>query len=746
MSQARASPRFNAMPTTNVPTVMNVDYPVVVPTQDFPIIVPNQEFPVMLPNADIPLIMPTAQLPPPTSSVVYNAAVQQPVAFKAIPRGRGTTYDRNLGPAPRDFVQVLVELNLIEFERSLRKLGLKDFEDASFLQMEDLVAIGMNQSQIDKFMSALQPTVGEVESPASTPDVSPKNRLWEPVSPQSPPRTANVRGDPLYPPSTPQKATLNPFPPAAEESQIQPGDRSPGNQQSPIKIPQSPSVMTQGERKPKNVDDAIDGEKILEAALAMVKQPGSSLEIPELTQAKEEILALPTLCEGDKIILDSHEYWIHRELGSGNMGHVWSCTTQTGGSPSRRGESGQCAVKEIECSQERALSKAKYEIALLQEFHSIQTSRRAELQKKSQERAEVQMKFQELQKKLEEKQAAGEDQDPAEGEELNRTLEQLNMLCMPNIREQLLHTPLWLASEIQAQALTEGWRVRIAMTQLPGLAVVDWLNLPRPEVSRRDIFVKGCRAASMMLRDLAPTLHYLSEIAVHRDVNCRNILVHEDLSTGNLVFNLVDFGLAVANEKWTPKPGINPDMEEYEGDWRCIDIGGDIRYWPPGCWLLYTHGVMFLEHCEGLCWQYVNKLDVHGLGLTALRLVCARALMLPEEDDNVEQVPASLRSLFTAWEGYWDLVQSWWTRFTPAFEDSDVDHDAFRQQVVDETIVDNLFLKLQALTTALREIFEDEEVEVESRAVCPIIADLISVDRGVLLEAVWNSAACQAVR
>merc|ERR1719421_1271729 len=108
------------------------------------------------------------------------------------------------------------------------------------------------------------------------------------------------------------------------------------------------------------------------------------------------------------------------------------------------------------------------------------------------------------------------------------------------------------------------------MTCLPGETLDSWLQRKpvapqEPEAKNRgQPFQRGCALAARLLAQVGPTLHKLSKMAYHRDVNSHNIMISDcqngipgrDGSTedvANVTFGLIDFGLAVDAEAWVQK-------------------------------------------------------------------------------------------------------------------------------------------------------------------------------------------------
>merc|ERR1719356_206318 len=144
---------------------------------------------------------------------------------------------------------------------------------------------------------------------------------------------------------------------------------------------------------------------------------------------------------------------------------------------------------------------------------------------------------------------------------------------------------------------------------------------------------QGCAMADLLIRQLGPTLEMLAPLAWHRDVNSHNVLVsdvpgHLGVDDGVSVasFWLCDLGLAVASESWVSDPAPPGTGGAEQGAWRVTDIGGDCRYWPASSWMVHCYGADYLASRQDFCRQYQTRLDVHGLGITAIEVICAVAL------------------------------------------------------------------------------------------------------------------------
>ncbi|CAE8595526.1 unnamed protein product, partial [Polarella glacialis] len=195
-----------------------------------------------------------------------------------------------------------------------------------------------------------------------------------------------------------------------------------------------------------------------------------------------------------------------------------------------------------------------------------------------------------------------------------------------------------------------GWRVRMAMSRVPGECLDSCLRrAPAPGQDGPNSVRRGCALAIALIRQLGPTLQKVSPHAWHRDINSHNILVSDAVDGGNLKccadaeetsrrasFWLIDFGLAVDAKTWPQ-------------NWPYSDVAGDCRYWPPSSFLMSFCGPEETATNRDFASQYKTKLDVVGLGLTALELLCSTALA-SRQTWGPDGLRGSWQRLFDTWE------------------------------------------------------------------------------------------------
>ncbi|CAE7349346.1 unnamed protein product [Symbiodinium natans] len=213
----------------------------------------------------------------------------------------------------------------------------------------------------------------------------------------------------------------------------------------------------------------------------------------------------------------------------------------------------------------------------------------------------------------------------------------------------------------------DGWRVCLAMARLPGECLDSWLRrAPPPNQDGPSAVRRGCALAMALIRQLGPTLERLAPHAWHRDVNSHNVLLSDALDGGRLMpcadveetskracFWLLDFGLAVDAATWPQR-------------WPHSDVAGDCRYWAASSFVMSFCGPEETAAKKDLCAQYRTKLDVVGLGLTALELLCS-SVLASRESWSPDGLRGSWERLLETWERYRDDVTRWHTMIFQVF-------------------------------------------------------------------------------
>lgn len=286
------------------------------------------------------------------------------------------------------------------------------------------------------------------------------------------------------------------------------------------------------------------------------------------------------------------------------------------------------------------------------------------------------------------------------------------------------------------------------MTRLPGEQLDDWLRRAAAVVAPPQqsgghpqggkvsgaalqpwpsFLKRGIMMADRLIRQVGPTLEQLAPLAWHRDVNSHNVLVSDGVENSFLDpadngdradFALCDLGLAVDSRSWV----------SVDGAWRVTDIGGDCRYWPASSWMVHLYGADYLTTREEFCRQYQTRLDVHGLGITAVEIVCSVALAArsagaprvvagsaPDSDSCWEH-------LLDAWQVYHATVGQWWEMIYSVFSVGG-DFRPVHAWLVQEDVANQVIALIADIRQALRNCASYSEESV-ARVLC-LLADLI---------------------
>lgn len=279
-----------------------------------------------------------------------------------------------------------------------------------------------------------------------------------------------------------------------------------------------------------------------------------------------------------------------------------------------------------------------------------------------------------------------------------------------------LRVPRCISYKVAASP--RGWRVRTAMTVAPGESLDFFIRRPAPPNGGSAPAVrKALVLAARLLRDIGPSLQLLGPIAWHRDVNSHNILIdgapeHADETylAQNASFWLIDFGLAVDSQSWVSETG----------KWRTEYIGGDSRYWPPSSWIMHLVGPEGFERRPDLCEQYQRRLDIHGLGITALELLCSVAMSSGEAEELQLWTP-----IFRAWKAYREAVWHWWSVVYAVFSTGG-DLGPVQSQLVEERLIERLLDLLSKIRRSLRNCAEQlAETAEKPQKLLRMIADML---------------------
>lgn len=425
-----------------------------------------------------------------------------------------------------------------------------------------------------------------------------------------------------------------------------------------------------------------------------------------------------SLAVGSTVRLGGHSFRIGRPLGVGSFGTVWEAVKDDGT---------LAAVKEILCKNEGELRRAAFERDILELLanESVAWHCADECTAASQVAAD---------------QVREAAIDTGEG----------RLISAVSQRHRRL--PSLIAAEVFPAG--EGhWRNWLAMTRVPGQPLSQLLAAKREERNamgraarqRQDqveLFLSACNFATELIAQLAPALERLGDIAYHRDITPRNILV-DDRGDFGPCFGLVDFGLAVDSALWRSGSQIR-------------DIGGDGHYWPTSAWLVFSHGAQGLSERPGLAEEYMTCLDIHSLGLAALQCLLELGPSLPhgasaaQREDLANALP-QLQKLRAMWGRYCSDVRRFWHPIYKLFRDhTKTNYDSLKVAYAHAGVYELVSNDLVALKSAIRAVRSVCETEAKLAPATPLFdALLLMVQSGTFgqpPEACNNAADWQAVR
>jgi len=316
------------------------------------------------------------------------------------------------------------------------------------------------------------------------------------------------------------------------------------------------------------------------------------------------------LFPGNEVAVGAFRFQYAEALGRGSSGEVWSGTPVS----SQAGGCQEVALKEIYCRSNTELEQALFEADLLERLSGPE-------------------------------------------------------MLIPKL---IAHQVDWPADNGGCNQVLAGEgvcaRVRIVMTRAPGEPLDRFLSRP-PQFKQSSwrAVRRGCALSSQLIRQLGPTLHATSKHVWHRDVNPRNVMLSDALDGGALVhssdpeetgqrasFCLIDFGLATRSSSW-------------ESNWLTADVAGDCRYWAASSYFMSFYGPEGISSNKDFCNQYQKRLDIVGLGLTALELLCSNVLASRQSWCS-DGLGDCWRSLCLAWEKYNQEVTGWHTQIYQAFK------------------------------------------------------------------------------
>lgn len=254
---------------------------------------------------------------------------------------------------------------------------------------------------------------------------------------------------------------------------------------------------------------------------------------------------------------------------------------------------------------------------------------------------------------------------------------------------------------------------RIAMTRCPGRPLDEWLGRRREAATRSPwtvpsiaaqwhgtgscgsddvvgtyfaLFGRAVMDAYDMLVQLGPILARLNErVAIHRDVNERNIMVDDSYGNARQIndevnrprprFSLIDFGSSIDVRAW--RGGDNERAWRSSGQysngfWAKENPTGDAKFWCPGSWMRFVGKADDVIQA-GLAMQYVERLDLFALAICALRIIFSGSVACgacnPENsfDDAFANLPGDssckvalvrlVRLASVSWAAYWEYVE-----------------------------------------------------------------------------------------
>lgn len=269
------------------------------------------------------------------------------------------------------------------------------------------------------------------------------------------------------------------------------------------------------------------------------------------------------------------------------------------------------------------------------------------------------------------------------------------------------HTRIPSLIAIDKNGSGSDWRVRLAMTQIPGEPLGKVLDgrrsaTPKGCVEIRQAFADALDLAGELLRQLVPTFEHVAMFAFHRDVTPRNILICRDRGTR---FGLIDFGLAVDSTFWRLGVSVVSPTQPNTATpgWQQVTVAGDGRYWPVCSWFVFGHGRRELGKHPGLCQEYKNSLDVHSLGLTALQVVAE--LTPPRSEESTEPLFVKLWQLRVAWQTYWKDATHFWLSIYQSFQKGG-DFQALKAAYARAKVHEAICRDLLALRLAIHEARE----------------------------------------
>jgi len=445
-----------------------------------------------------------------------------------------------------------------------------------------------------------------------------------------------------------------------------------------------------------------------------------------------EVSVQQELQPGAWLLIGDCRCQVSQPLGMGSFGAVWAAER-------RDGE--DLAVKEIVCTSHAELLNALYESHLLRVLGGDAGGRGGSVAlRRGSAAAGAEVS------------GADADADACGGRDLSAFAEPSSMCCAGRLPSLVACDTTRLAPEL--------WRVRLVMSRLRGTP----LDLFLEQHCLRSVeapMALPCLLARALLLQLGPVFEDISKLAYHRDVNAHNILIdlaptpeegspraggNAAVADGEAIspnYGLVDFGLAVDTVSWQGEEGSSPSASRPSrigasgvSTWHYLDVGGDCRYWPLSAWVQFLAGWRELGASPPLYFEYLNRLDIHALGITGLQVfaellpspaavgagAATAAAMTPPTPgaDNGAggggsasasarrgdlAVPEEIWALRSVWQRYWERVSPLHCRLIDTFH-SGGDWDALKLDCIEHRATDAIAEDLCALRAALRDAAE----------------------------------------
>lgn len=347
-------------------------------------------------------------------------------------------------------------------------------------------------------------------------------------------------------------------------------------------------------------------------------------------------------------MIGSHRFRCTGVLGRGSFGEVWSAE--------ELGRQGlEVALKDIQCGAQADMQQTLFEVTLLQMFAGA-----------------------------------------AECADFRAAPPQLRI-------------PRYITHQVDAHKDGKGGnRIRMAMTRVPGEPLDSFLKQPPPPGQDVQASVRrGCMLAMALIKQLGPTLELISQKAIHRDVNAHNVLLSDGVAGGPFRCNVDPEEAAARASFWLIDFGLAVDSTTWHTAWRHSDIGGDCRYWPQSSWFVSFWGADEIAAKKDLYNQYLNRLDIFGLGITALELLCTVALDGSDaagccKNGSADGLRGSWRRLLNAWTKYWTDVTRWHTMIYRVFS-AGGDVGPLYQELAKERVVDKILARMAQIRQCLRD-------------------------------------------